>query len=382
MKMRFLHKNPLRFILLFIISQFLISESTLYAQNKPPKKENILKIMQHVAKWQIEDWEVNLAHPPKWDWTNATGYLGILELANLTNDANLEDYLYKVGTELNWDTGPTRFYADDYCVAQTYIGLYIKKKDKLMINKFIALADSIVKKPHTESLEWKNDINHREWAWCDALFMGPPTLTKLAVATGNKTYLDMADKLWWKTYDYLYNKEEYLYFRDGSNFNKKEKNGKKVFWSRGNGWVMAGLSRVITDMPLNYPSRHRYISLYKEMAEKIVSLQQADGSWHASLLDPASYPLKETSGTAFYTYALIWGLNNGILDKSIFWPVVIKSWDVLVSAIHPNGMLGYVQPIGWKPDPATPHSTAAFGVGAFLLAGTELYKYVAKNGVD
>ncbi|TCC88806.1 glycoside hydrolase family 88 protein [Pedobacter frigiditerrae] len=346
------------------------------------KKEDVVKTMRQVADWQVNDWDVNQAQTPKWDWTNATGYIGILEMGDLLQDNKYHSYLYNIGEELKWDTGPNRFYADDYCIAQTFIGLYLKKKEKRMINKFIALADSIVKMPHTESLEWKNEINHREWAWCDALFMGPPTLAKLSIATGNKKYLAVADKLWWKTYDYLYDKEEHLYFRDGSNFTKRERNGKEVFWSRGNGWVMAGLSRVITDMPLNYPSRHRYVSLYKEMAEKIVSLQQADGSWHTSLLDPASYPLKETSGTAFYTYALLWGLNNGILDKSKYWPVVMKSWGVLVSAIHPNGMLGYVQPIGWQPEPATPKSTAVFGVGAFLLAGAELYKYIDKNNVN
>lgn len=165
----------------------------------------------------------------------------------------------------------------------------------------------------------------REWAWCDALFMAPTSLAYLSTATGDSKYLDIANKLWWKTTDFLYDKEEYLYFRDESYFEKREKNGKKMFWSRGNGWVMGGLVRMLSNMPKNYPDRPKYIKLYKEMAAKIASIQQADGSWHSSLLDPESYPVKETSGTGFYTYAILWGLNNGILDKKTYWPVIEKS---------------------------------------------------------
>jgi rhamnogalacturonyl hydrolase YesR len=169
--------------------------------------------------------------------------------------------------------------------------------------------------PHDESLEWKNQIGNREWAWCDALFMGPTALGYLSAATGDAKYLDIATKLWWKTTDYLYDPKEHLYFRDQTFFDKTEKNGKKVFWSRGNGWVLAGLVRVLQNTPENYPGRKKLVNLYKDMSERVASLQQADGSWHASLLDPESYPIKETSGTGFYTYALLWGINNNILKK-------------------------------------------------------------------
>ncbi len=334
--------------------------------------------MEKVADWQLSTWKEKGTTWPKWDWTNAAGYTGFFELGRISKNNAYHNYLLAVGEELEWNTGPNRFYADDYCIGQTYGLLYQKHKAPKMIAKFRALADSIVTQPHAESLEWKNDINHREWAWCDALFMGPPALCYLATATGEKKYLDISDKLWWKTYDYLYDKEEHLFFRDGSNFTKREKNGKKIFWSRGNGWVMAGLVRVLDNVPASYPTREKYITLYKEMAAKIAALQQPDGSWHTSLLDPESYPLKETSGTGFYTYALLWGLNKNILDKKIYGPVVEKAWQVLVSSIHPDGMLGYVQPIGWKPELASANSTAIFGVGAFLLAGSEMYRY-AKN---
>jgi unsaturated rhamnogalacturonyl hydrolase len=339
-------------------------------------RANILKTMERVVTWQLDTWKTKGSRWPKYDWTNAAGYTGMLELGKLNKTDACLKYLLDLGNSLNWQTGPHRFMADDYCIGQTYANLYIMYGDNEMIAKFKPQADSIIAQPHTESLEWKNNIQQREWAWCDAMFMGPTSLSYLSTATHDPKYLNVAVKLWWKTYNYLYDPAEHLYFRDGSYLDKKEKNGQKVFWSRGNGWVLAGLVRVIDNMPANYPDKPKFIQLYKEMASRIAGLQQPDGSWHASLLDPASYPIKETSGTGFYTYALLWGLNNGTLDRKIYWPVVRKAWASLSAAVHPDGMLGYVQPVGAAPDKVDENSTEIYGVGAFLLAGTQLYKYV------
>jgi rhamnogalacturonyl hydrolase YesR len=218
----------------------------------------------------------------------------------------------------------------------------------------------------------------REWAWCDALFMGPTSLAYLSSATGERKYLDAAIKLWWKTTAFLYSPEERLYFRDESYFGKREKNGQKVFWSRGNGWVLGGLVRVLSNMDAKHPERARLVQLYRELAGRIASLQTADGSWHSSLLDPDSYPAKETSGTAFYTYAILWGLNNGLLDSASYEPVVAKAWPALVDAVQADGRLGYVQPVGAAPAVVDANSSETYGPGAFLLASAELMKYVSK----
>lgn len=186
-------------------------------------------------------------------------------------------------------------------------------------------------------------------------------------------------KLWWKTHDYLYDSSEHLYFRDQRFFTQQEKNGKKVFWSRGNGWVLAGIARTVDNMPASYKHKKSLLSVYNDMIKKVVSLQQADGSWHTSLLDPASYPHKEISGIGFYAYAILWGLNKGILDKNIYWPVAKKARVAMVEEVKENGMLGYIQPIGAAPDLVNEHSTEIYGVGAFLLAGTEMYKYLQKK---
>ena len=343
------------------------------------KKSEVLDMMHKVADWQIDNWQTSGFKKPKYNWTYGAAYTGIFELGKLTKDEKYLGFLKGIGNDLQWNTGTKRFFADDYCVAQTFANLSMWYKDPQMIAPFKTLADSIIAQPHTESLSLKNKgIMDREWAWCDALFMGPPSLAYLATTSGEKKYMDIANKLWWKTTGFLYDSTEHLYFRDESYFAKKEKNGAKVFWSRGNGWVMGGLVRVLSNMPTSHPDRPRYVALYKQMATKIASLQQPDGSWHSSLLDPESYPVKETSGTGFYTYAILWGLNNKILDKNTYWPVIEKSWPVLLSAVRTDGMLGFVQPVGAAPDKVDENSTETYGPGAFLLAGSQLYLYLKK----
>jgi unsaturated rhamnogalacturonyl hydrolase len=367
-----------RSFLYLLITTFALNASAQSADTLFNSKY-ILKNMERVADWQLNNWQTKGFTHKEYDWTNGACYAGLFDLSKMSKSDAYLKFLLKVGNDLDWNTGPRKGMADDYCIGQLYASLYTVYKDGKMIAKFRTQADSIAAAPHTEGLEWKSKISLREWAWCDALFMGPTALSYLSTATHDTKYLATADKLWWKTTDYLFAPSEHLYFRDQSYFDKKEKNGQKVFWARGNGWVMGGLVRVLDNMPANYPDRKKYIDLYKEMAARIAAIQQPDGSWHASLLDPDSFPVKETSGTGFYTYALLWGLNNGTLDKKTYWPVVQKAWAALVSSVHPDGMLGYVQRIGAAPDKVDYDSTEVYGVGAFLLAGTQLCKYLEHN---
>ena len=186
-----------------------------------------------------------------------------------------------------------------------------------MIAPALSRFEEMLQTPFDESLEFTNEKIAREWVWCDALFMSPPALALATSATDDRRYADLMDRLWWKTTDYLYDKEEHLYSRDSRFFGQREVNGKKVFWSRGNGWVLAGLARVLQYLPEDYPERPRFLTLFQGMAKKIASLQGDDGYWRTSLLDPDSWPAPETSGTGFFTYALAWGVNQGLLDTTL-----------------------------------------------------------------
>lgn len=344
--------------------------------------DSIYHIMKKVADWQIDSIRQKGWRHPEGDWTNGALYAGLLSFAQLSNDPSYYSFMKEsVGEKLDWKlaSGRNRYHADFYCVGQLYSRMYQLYKDPAMISDLELLADTLIARPHTESLEWKNNVGLREWAWCDALFMAPPSLAMLSNVTGEKKYMDLVDKLWWKTTDYLYDSTEHLYFRDGSFLHKKEKNGQKVFWSRGNGWVMGGLVRVLQSMPQDYPNRSRWVSLYQDMAAKIASIQQPDGMWRASLLDPASYDVKETSGTTFFCYALAWGINHGLLKGQKYTTAVWKAWQALIGCVHDDGMLGNVQRIGAAPGKVSSNDTEVYGVGAFLLAGSEVSKIAMES---
>jgi len=217
-----------------------------------------------------------------------------------------------------------------------------------------------------------DDPQKNLWWWCDALYMAPKVLAQLSVTTNDHRYLDFMDHEWWLTSSALYDPAEHLYYRDDRFLTMHEANGKKIFWSRGNGWVLAGLAMVLDRMPANYLSRAKYIEQYKQMAERIAALQPADGVWRASLLDPASYPNPEISGTAFFTYGLAWGIHHRLLDRQKYLPIVARSWQGMLTHIYADGRLGSIQPIGGEPGKFKPSSSYVYGVGAFLLAASEL----------
>jgi rhamnogalacturonyl hydrolase YesR len=373
MKNYFFRCAGLLVAVLFLATLALRAQSV--ASDVSPKP--VLNVMQRVADWQ-------LAHPslatnrPATGWVQAVGDAGMMALAGISGDAKYRDAMLALGETNEWKLGKRLYDADDHCIGQTWAELYLLYRAPKMITPLREKFDAILAHPSkTTSLKYgkKEDPKIREnWAWADSLFMGPPAWLRLYSATGDERYLNFAVTNWWRTTDYLYDKDEHLFFRDSTYFNKQEANGKKVFWSRGNGWVMAGLVRVLQYLPTNHPDRPRFEQLFKDMAAKILTCQQPDGLWRASLLDPESYPLKETSGSGFYTYALAWGVNQGLLDRAQFEPAVRKAWAALVSCVDADGKLTHVQPIGADPKNFTEDSTEVYGVGAFLLAGSEVYR--------
>lgn len=352
---------------------------TTSVQAQTTRMDSTYSIMKKVADWQWNTLEQDGWHNHRKDWTSGAMYTGMFAWAQYANDPKYFDKLKDVGEENKWEIGKYRHFADDYCVGQLYTQLYSIFKEPVYIQDFKSLADTLVRIPHTESLEWKNKIFLREWAWCDALFMGPPALGYLSDVTHDPKYLQKSIDLWWKSTAYLYDKDESLYYRDSRYFDKREKNGSKVFWSRGNGWVIAGLARLISTTPIHHKDYPALKKLFIDMSTKLASIQQKDGSWHASLLDPASYPIKETSGTGFIGYALAWGINQGILPYAIYQPVVHNAWEAMRTSVHQDGKLGFVQPQGAAPEDVSKDVTDVYGVGAFLLFGTEMLELVAKN---
>lgn len=335
------------------------------------KKKFIKERMLKVVDWQLK----NPLHEPN-DWTNGAFYAGVFAAYQTSRSPVILSALTELGAKTAWKPGPRFDHADDIVISQTYIDLYRLEKDRKMLQPTIDAAKRLQAEKSVEAE--KHGIT---WWWCDALFMAPPTLAKLSKATGDKSYLELNDRLFMETYDLLYDKEEHLFARDAGYLvndkgeGRREANGKKVFWSRGNGWVLGGLARLLGEMPKDYPKYNFYSDLYLEMAARIITLQQADGLWRSSLLDPDSYPGGEASGTGFYTYSLAWGINNKILNKKKYLPVVKKAWTGLNTLVHADGKVGWTQPIGADPRKNfTAESWEVYGAGAYLLAGSEVVK--------
>jgi len=333
------------------------------AQNQL-SKDQVRRVMQKVFEWQVANpVDINLKNNNL--WARAAFYAGIMSAYRATGDKKYLEQATRWANERQWKLGERPRHADDHALAQTYLELYLLKKDPEEIANTKAVIDAMMADPKP---------GREDWWWCDALFMAPPVLARLYAVTKDEKYLKYLDTMWWDTTAFLFDPEENLYYRDKNYIGKLSANGRKVFWARGNGWVMAGIVRVLQYLPKDHPSRNRYVELLQKMAEAVRKVQGTDGLWRPSLLDPLEAPSPESSSTGFFCYAMAWGMNNGILDRKVFSPTVQRAWSGLNSAVNPDGKLGWVQPIGASPASVTIEMNQEYGSGAFLFAGSEIYK--------
>ncbi|MDP4238163.1 MAG: glycoside hydrolase family 88 protein [Bacteroidota bacterium] len=360
---------------------FLCFVSLLGTAGNALNKKDILKSMQQVADWELTHFEAKVktgsiykdSHA-YWSWTNGAMYIGMFDWATLSKENKYFRFLKAVGEKEAFKPGPNLYHADDICVSQLYLQLFLKYKDSCMIKPTLDRMNFVLANRSFGDLDFSRKGNDKRWSWCDALFMAPAAYARASRITGDRKYANFMDQEFKVTYDTLFDQTQHLFFRDTGYKNKREANGEKIFWGRGNGWVIGGLCMIIDNLPQNHPTRTTYIKLYQQMMERIAGLQDKNGFWHSSLLDPQSYPMPETSCSGFFTYGLAWGINKGFLPAKKYKPIVQKAWKALRSAVQPDGKLGWVQPIGADPKSVTQDMTDVYGVGAFLMAGCQIYK--------
>lgn len=336
---------------------------------------NIAEMLKLAFDWQMDHLSTR---QDAIGWVNGAFYSGVSGLYGLTGDPDYRQAILDMGNSVDWTlrerTSGKRFYhADDHCIGQSWLELYLLEPDGQ--ERWIADVRNRIDRVMDSPLPGRVDMD-----WCDALYMSPPIYSRLYALTGDDAYLAFIDRQWWDVTDFLYDPEYGLFYRDASYIDDREANGLPVFWSRGNGWVIGGLVRLMEYLPPDWPGTEAYENLLTEMATALASIQgPEDGLWSSSLLYPEKYDgERETSGSAFFTYGIAWGVNEGILDAAVFGPVIEKAWAGLTRMLNQNGTLDLIQQIGAGPARNNGQLTDKdYGYGAFMLAGMEMMRYYA-----
>ena len=304
-------------------------------------------------------------------WQHCAFYVGMMAAYRATGEQAYLDSTRAWAERNEWQFGPRKRHADHQCVGQVYLELYEETPEAYRIGPTRSAIRKVTNDPRP---------GHEVWDWADALFMAPPVLARLGAATGNDRYFDVLASQYWDASAPLYDSKYAFYYRDTRFIDQETENGRNVFWSRGNGWVLAGLARILQVLPEQHSARSRFEQRFRTMAQSVATVQGERGYWYPSLLDPADVPTRETSGTGFFCYALAWGINEGHLSREAYEPVVRRAWVALEEAVNEQGRLGWVQPPGARPAPATRTDTYPYGSGALLLAGSEIIYLLGGNG--
>lgn len=360
--------NRIKIILSLLITIMLFSFRA--KKNSLPEVEDVISIMRTVADYEFENthladnWQRFILN----SWIPSSLYPGVMAMYRVSEDEKYLKYA-KLWSEANkWQLAPRFRHADDHLCGSTYLEIYEIEGEEYMLSPTKNQFDSILA---------VNTLTGREdWSWSDALFMAPPTWARLGKITGDDKYFDFLNTQFFDAVIPVFDVEESLFYRDTKRIDKSTKNGSKVFWLRGNGWVAGGIPRIIDCLKPNDPYREKYEDLLKTLLTRVAELQGDDGFWRASLLDVEEFPMKESSGTAFFCYGMAWAINNGLLDREKFLPIVVKAWNGLCDVVDDEGRLCYVQPGAGGPKKFPERYTHAYAIGAFLLAGEQMIELI------
>jgi unsaturated rhamnogalacturonyl hydrolase len=343
------------------------------ATAKLPSKSEVLAVMNLVAHDAQHRYPANAEAY----WDDGVYHVGMMALYRASNSADVLAYTETFGDYNNWTLDRDVIAANRHnrlAAGQSWIAAHGASS--------IADIDDTRAEIAAQTSMSLAAVTSGAYFAVDSQFMALPAFAMLGKLDDNSRYFDRLYELfnYNKTTLGLYDPTAHLYYRDTSYIYpaRQTPNGKRVFWSRGNGWALAALARILDDLPVTDPTRAEYVTTLRQMSAALKAVQRLDGFWNMSLDDPGHYPGPEVSGTALFVYGMAWGINNGLLSRTTYEPVVARAWNAMVkTAVHPDGKLGYIQGVGQHPVPAgqvTYESTSDFGVGVFLLAGSEVMK--------
>ena len=347
-----------------------------------PARKDVLRLAAKAADWQLAHLDgayvthqTEESRDPR-SWEQGAFYVGLTHLADVSGEKRFRAAILSMGRSNQWQLGQRTYHADDHVIGQSYLWAATHGAGPEAIAPLKATFDAILAKPPVVHLSfyippsgYGDTACLARWCWCDALFMAPPAWLELAKQTGDRRYANYALAEFWSATAFLFDPAEELYFRDSRFFERRDERGRKLFWSRGNGWVFAGLANMLDALPADDPNRVGIEKLFRGMAQKIKSLQKADGYWAPSLLGPENSP-PEASGTGFHVYGLAWGVNHGLLDAIEYRPSILSGWQALARSVAKDGRVGWVQQVSDRPETVNEADTQFYGVGAFLLAAS------------
>ncbi len=331
-------------------------------------KDSIISVMYRVSNYQKSNSWMNVDR----NWKRSTFYTGLMAFYKVTKDNELltkAEYWagkhgYRVGTD--WFYPPNKL-----ACSQTYLEIFFITKNREVIKNTKDYMDS--------EIEENKSAFEQGWDYIDALYVGAPAYAMMGKATGDEKYIRYMNRIFREVTDSLWDEHDKLFYRDMDAMRHKSKNGKKVLWSRGNGWAIASIPRILEYLPSENNYYDKYVSLLKSMAESLSKRQGNDGFWRTNLADYDEYQMPESSGTAFFTYAIAWGINNGILNRDLYMPVVKKAWKALYNDVNKEGKVLYGQTVNHRPAVVRKEDSGEYVSGAFLLAGSEVLKLYSQD---
>jgi unsaturated rhamnogalacturonyl hydrolase len=266
----------------------------------------------------------------------AFAYMGSLQLTKLTGDSASNSKLisdferYASGRSAAPKNGaPPNATVDDRAFGDLPLEIFLENRDPRSEQLGLDRAD--VQWSVTTSDGITSDARY----WADDMYM----ITGLQVyayrASRDSKYLQRAAKA---MIAYI----TVLQHPDGHFQHTRQS---KAYWGRANGWVAAGMTELLLELPAG-ADRDRIMAAYKQQMDGLLAVQIASGtdagSWRQVLDLPSANP--ESSCTAMFTFALVTGARNGWLTDPKYAAAARRGWLALGNKTSTSGILDQVCP--------------------------------------
>lgn len=330
----------------------------------------------------------------RWQYVNGVLTIAMMQLADASKDAKYADYSRKNFNFIfdnidyfkrQFDAGVTSIEyrpvmrmgsLDDVgAMSAGLMDVYAFDKRKDYMDYLQRGADYIVnKQAKFPDGTLARNSPRKMTLWADDLYMSVPFIARMGKLTGDKKYFDFAIQQVEKFNRYIYDSATGLYFH--AYYNDENTNG-VARWGRCNGWVALAQTELLNNLPANHPKRAELIKLLLRQIIGFSRYQDTSGMWHQVLDKPNSY--EESSVTAMYVYTVARAVNQGWIHPR-YLSIAQIGWNALAKKVTPDGQVPDIC-IGTSVEedilyyynrPKELNDT--HGLGAFLLAGTEMIR--------